>query len=36
VALLASNCGGSSGRYNYLDRLMPHLKVSTARTILNI
>ena len=27
VAILASNCGGRSGRYHYLDSLMKHLPV---------
>jgi len=27
VALLASNCGGTSGRYSYLDKLLKHLAI---------
>ena len=27
VAILASNCGGRSGRYHYLDSLINHLQV---------
>ena len=30
VALLASNCGGASGRYHYLDALVTKLKVPTS------
>ena len=27
VAILASNCGGQSGRYNYLDTFLKNIKV---------
>ena len=29
VAILASNCGGRSGRYHYLDSLKKHLQVNS-------